>query len=40
LDSTVEKIGKISRGGERGGVRVFVLEAGLMGGIELGKKSL
>jgi hypothetical protein len=40
LDSRVETIGKIQGRGKQDGERVFVFEAGLMGGIELGNKSL
>jgi hypothetical protein len=39
LYSRVETTGKSQEGGKRGGVRVFVFEAGLRGGIELGGKT-
>jgi hypothetical protein len=39
LDSRVETTGKTQGGDKRVRERVFVFEAGLIGGIELGKKS-
>ncbi|MBW4478204.1 MAG: hypothetical protein KME54_15395 [Tolypothrix brevis GSE-NOS-MK-07-07A] len=40
MDSRVETIGKIQGRGKRGRERVFVFDAGLMGGIKLANKSL